>query len=193
LAQSSATSSRRTVVRSIRLERSLEDSITKFALLRDITPNSLIASALTKYVDWDESSERFRYVTLPEGMLRAIVNSLPKRDAKELGKSLGPRMVKETLQFRFKRVTMNSFIEYIKLISKYSGIARCELDLDQGAWTLIYRHQLGEKWSAFISAFYGEALAKLFSAQVQSDPSESQVVIRWTGAAVAKQPPQKAP
>jgi hypothetical protein len=170
----------KTIVRSIRIDIALDDSISKIARERDVTPNSLISSALTKYVEWDEQIERYRYVALPEEQLRAIVDALPKKKARDLGTWLGPRLVKELLQFRFKKVTMESFIEHVRFLSKYSGIARCEIDAEDGGWTLTYRHQLGEKWSAFVGSFYGEALSKLFSATVQSDSSESQVIIKWT-------------
>lgn len=172
-------SSGKTIVRSIRIDISLDEAISKIAREKDVTPNSLISSALTKYVEWDEQIERYRFVSLPEEQFRAIVDSMAKKKARDLGTWLGPRLVKELLQFRFKKVTMESFIEHVRYLSKYSGTARAEIDTADGEWTLTYRHQLGEKWSAFVAAFYGEALSKLFSAIVQSDSSESQVIIKW--------------
>jgi hypothetical protein len=170
---------KRTIVRSIRIERSLSDAVEKIAKETNVTPNSLISSALTKFVEWDEPNDRYRFVCVPEEQLRAIVAEIPKTSARELGTTLGPKLTKELLQFRFKRVTLNSFIEYLGLVSKYSGIARCEVDDGDGEWTLTYRHQLGEKWSAFISSYYGAAIGALFPMKVELDVSDSQVVLRW--------------
>jgi hypothetical protein len=74
---------------------------------------------------------------------------------------------------------MRTFIEYLVLASKHSGVSWCEFELKSDECVLAYRHRLGERWSRFIAAFYGEALQQLFSAGSRAEVGPNQIILRW--------------
>ena len=153
------------------LERIAED--------RGLSLNSLIASTLHKFVEWDSQIDSFGHVTLPHELFSELLYADSTKEIEEVGRSLGPRLVREMLQFWFKRVNMGAFIEYLNLTSKHSGVSRGEFQSKSDECVLAYRHRLGERWSRFISAFYGEALKQLFAVEAKAEVGPNQIILRW--------------
>jgi hypothetical protein len=173
---------RKTLIKSIRMEKELGESLERIARDRGLTLNSLITSALFRYLEWDSQTDTFGYVSLPHEIFREILYTDSDKQIEELGRTLGPRLIKENLQFWFKQINMESFLQFMGLVSKYSGLARCRIELDDDEYVLTYRHQLGERWSRFTSAFYGEGLRRILGVDPNIDVGSNQVLLRWKRA-----------
>ena len=87
--------------------------------------------------------------------------------------------MKEMMQFWFKRVGPKAFLDYIGLFSKYSGVAKWEDEMEDREVVLTYRHRLGERWSRFTAACYGETLRRVIGVEPKIDVNTSQIVLRW--------------
>ena len=169
---------RKSLIKSVRMERSLEDALEEVARERGISVNSLISSGLFRYLEWDNQTETFGYVCVPREMFKEILYA-DSKEVEALGKALGPELLKDNLQFWFKRPSMGNFVRFIDLISKYSGLARCKVESEGDEYVMSYRHQLGEKWSRFVSAYYCEGLRKILDVNPTADVGVNQVIIKW--------------
>jgi len=171
---------RKTLVRAIRIDSDLDKTLQKVAQSKGLTYNSLISAILSRFTEWDNQTDAFGFAELPQELLRELLSIDSTTEIEEVGKALGPRLLKEMLEFWYKRASVETFFRYAGLLSKYSGLARISIEFEDGEYSLTYRHQLGEKWSRFIASYYGEALRVLFGAQSKVDLGPNQVILRWT-------------
>ena len=66
---------RKTVLRTIRIDRDLDDALNKDARENDITENALISSILVKYIEWDRYAKKFGRVSLLNETLKSIIEA----------------------------------------------------------------------------------------------------------------------
>jgi len=66
---------KKTVLRTIRIDKDLDDALDKDAEEHNVSENALISSILAKYIEWDRYAEKFGRVSLPNEALRAIIDS----------------------------------------------------------------------------------------------------------------------
>ncbi len=177
----------KTRVRAIRIDTDLDEALEKIAQIKGVTFNSLISTILSKYNEWDNQADAFGYAEAPVELVRTLLYTDLANDIEEVGRELGPRLLKETLEFWYKTASIETFIEYTGLLSRYGGVARISVDLKDGEYALTYRHPFGERWSRFAAAYYGEALRVLFGAQSKVNLSWNQVILKW--AAVGRDTP----
>ena len=180
LARAQGLEQQRTVVKSIRIDTELNASLEKIARNRGLTQNALTSLILTKFVEWDNYADKYGFVTLPEELFRELLYTGSTKDLEEVGRRVGPTLMKDYLQFWFKRADKNAFFDHVGLISKYSGLSNCKIEHDEHEAVLTYRHHLGERWSHFIAAYYGETLRQVLGADPKADVSKNQVVLRWS-------------
>jgi hypothetical protein len=182
LSRKSGIGNRKTVVKAIRIDADLNEALERLARGKGLTFNSLVSSSLSRYKEWDNQTDAFGFAELPQEMLRELLYSDTTRQFEDIGRTLGPRLLKELLEFWYKKATLDTFLKYAELISKYSGIAKISIDLEDGEYCLTYRHLYGERWSRFIAAYYGGALKELFDVSCKLDLSPNQVILKWVRA-----------
>jgi hypothetical protein len=69
------TGKKKTVLRTIRIDKDLDDALDKDSEEHGVGENALISSVLTKYIEWDRYAEKFGRVSLPGEVLRAIIEA----------------------------------------------------------------------------------------------------------------------
>ena len=69
----------KTVLRTIRIDKELDDALYKDAQENDINENALISSILVKYIEWDRYAKKIGRVTLPKEALKSIIESTDNR------------------------------------------------------------------------------------------------------------------
>ena len=80
---------KKTVLRSIRLSKGLDELLQKDADSKRITVGALVSTILTKYSQWDRYTEKFDMITFRQETLRAILEATDDealiRKAREIG------------------------------------------------------------------------------------------------------------
>ena len=68
-------SKKKTVLKTIRMDKDLDDALDKDAEEHGVSENALISSILAKYIEWDRYAEKFGRVSLPSEALKAIIEA----------------------------------------------------------------------------------------------------------------------
>ena len=171
--------SKKTVVRAIRLEKSVDDLLQKDAKNNRTSVNALISGMTTKYAEWDRYTERFGFVSLTGELFRSLLEIADEEKIIEVGKRLGVRLPKEVILFFFKKVTLETFLAYVSVFCRYGKVADYELEVKDKEYTITAHHNLGGKWSTFLQAFIGEAIKSELGLSARIDVSEGSVVVRF--------------
>jgi hypothetical protein len=151
-------SRRKTVLRSLRLSKSLDEAIQREAVNRSVSVNSFAASILDKYFEWDILAEKFRFITLPDEMVASLVGALDNEKLAQLGKAAGTVIPKEVMLFWFKTIDLESFISYLSFHSKYLRTAEYKIQREGKNVIVTAHHQIGDKWSVWLKNYLIEAV-----------------------------------
>ena len=139
---------RKTVLRTIRIDKELDDALYNDAQENDLNENALISSILVKYIEWDRYAKKIGRVTLPKEVLKTIIESTDINKLEAAVKEYSASVPKDIIVFSYKKFDVESILLHLSLLSKYSGIFKYELQIDhERQYTVTIHHDFGEKFS----------------------------------------------
>jgi hypothetical protein len=171
---------KRSVIRSIRIPCEVDESLQREAEDKNLSVNSLVSSILTKHVEFDVYSDKIRTVNLPREVIRAVYEAADEKELRQTSLDLGYRLIKDFLTLWHKETSLNGFLEFILLTFKYSNQASVDLKVDGGEYTLVLRHEMGEKYSKALGYFLNGGLNGLFGVDAAYEFGRDQLVIRFS-------------
>jgi hypothetical protein len=142
--------SRKTILKTMRIPNYINTLLEEDAASKGVSVNALISMIMTKYAEWDRYIERFGGITIKPQAFKKILEVVDDNKLADIAKRSGSRFPKEFVLFWFKRASLDTYLKSLKLICKYKGYARYELESDGSEYTIILVHDLGEKWSNFL-------------------------------------------
>jgi hypothetical protein len=93
---------KKTVLRTIRLSKGLDELLQKDANSKRISVGALISTILTKNSQWDRYTEKFDMITLRQETIRAILEATEDEALIRKAHEIGSKIPKEFLMFWFK-------------------------------------------------------------------------------------------
>jgi hypothetical protein len=121
---------KKTVLRTIRLTKELDELLQKDANSKRISVGALISTILSKYSQWDRYTEKFDMITFRQETLRAILEATEAEVLVRKARETGAKISKEFLMFWFKKTDLGSYLQYLELLCNYGGFARYECESD---------------------------------------------------------------
>ena len=134
----------------MRIPNYINTILEKDADFKGVSVNALISMIMTKYVEWDRYIERFGGITIKPQAFKEILDLADDDKLADIAKRSGSRFPREFVLFWFKRANLETYLESLKILCKYKGYARYELESEGSEYTIILIHDLGEKWSKFL-------------------------------------------
>jgi superfamily I DNA and RNA helicase len=169
---------KKTMLRTIRLSKSLDDLLQKDANSKRITVGALISTILTKYSQWDRYTEKFDTITFGHETLRAILEATEDEALIRKAREIGAKIPKEFLMFWFKRTDLESYLRYLELLCNYGGFARHELEVDNGSYVITLLHNMGEKWSLFLKHHMEEGIMSTIGTLPRFEVNKGSLIIK---------------
>ncbi|MFQ6013272.1 MAG: hypothetical protein ACE5LS_06475 [Thermoplasmata archaeon] len=173
------TSQKKSVVRSIRITQELDDLIRGDAEDRGLTVNALISSVLSKYAEWDRYADRFGFVTITRDGFRSFIEAIEDEKLIEIAEELGARNPREMTLFWFKRLNLETFLQYLSIYSRYGRIGEYEVETRQEGHTITFHHDLGSKYSLLLARFLKQALQTIARVSPELSVGENALAIRF--------------
>jgi hypothetical protein len=139
---------------SVRISENLRRELNSEAKREHINLNALVNRILTKFVDFDRIAEHERSIVLDRRIFLPIIEEASLEELEILGKKLGPRLAKQTFEFFNIEPTVESLVSrYFEPMGAYSGNYQLSVAGSGSNLKLILEHDLGSKWSAFLSEY----------------------------------------
>jgi hypothetical protein len=146
-----AESKKKTVLRTIRIDKDLDDALDKDASEHGISENALISSILTKYTEWDRYAEKFGRVSLPGEALKAIIEATEPDKLRAAAEEFTASVPKDYIMFHYKKLDVEACLLHLSFLSRYAGMFKYELQTEQDRnYTVTVHHKFGEKWSYWL-------------------------------------------
>jgi len=170
----------KTRLRTIRLPVSVDSALEEEAEKRAMTMNSFLVSILERYTEWDLLAEKFRFITFPMELVQEEYSLIKDRDAlRRLAREQGSKGPKELILFWFKEVSLESFLKYLTLQSKFQYYAQYEVVHRNEKIIIIAKHQLGPNWSVWLSAYLEEAIKSTLGVVPHTESTDNTVKIEF--------------
>ena len=172
------TENKKTVLRTIRLTKGLDELLQKDANLKRISIGALISTILTKYSQWDRYTEKFDMITFRQETLRAILEATEDDALIKKGREIGAKIPREFLMFWFKKTDLESYLRYLELLCNYGGFARYELEANGGYYVITLLHNIGEKWSLFLKHIMEEGIMTTIGTLPRFEVDKGSLIIK---------------
>jgi hypothetical protein len=176
------------VLRSIRVRRSLHETLERDAATKGISVNSLVTSVLTRYAEWDRFAEKFGFVSITKDGYLAMVEAIPDEKLDRLAERNGGQNPKDVTLFWFKRLGLEPFLAYLHLISRYGGMVEFEVERDGPNVTLLLQHDLGVRHSRYFLLFFAKAIHSVVGVVPRTQLGRNSIVFRFRAPASAVAP-----
>ena len=163
--------------RTIRLEGDILFKLEELANQENVSVSFIINKALRRHVEWEIYAEKFGFMMVFTAKMRRIYESLTDAEARELGRQSAENEYSEFINFWFKKINFDTTVKALELLgSEYARSFRFEHSFDGSTHTIIFKHDIGPR----TSAYYAEMAKVLFNRlnlKVDTVESDQQVTI----------------
>jgi len=163
--------------RTIRLEGDILLKLEELANQENVSISFIINKALRRHVEWEIYAEKFGFMMAFTAKMRRIYESLTDAEARELGRQSAENEYSEFINFWFKKINFDTTVKALELLgSEYARSFRFEHSFDGSTHTIIFKHDIGPR----TSAYYAEMAKVLFNRlnlKVDTVESDQQVTI----------------
>jgi len=170
----------KTVLRTIRLPEELEAKLETLAANKGIALNALVSSVLTKYVLWDNLTERFGFVTIPKSLFKDMVDAVDPEKLQELARVHSHEMMKDMMMFWFQDIRVDNFLEFLTMRGRYGLDIKVEAKREGNNLTLIVTHDFGQYYTSYLKTALDTEFRTLFKIVPTIDATESSVMLKAT-------------
>jgi len=170
---------KKTILRTIRLPRELDDILQIDAQENDLSVNALLNKIITKYIEWDRHVHKFGFVSIASETFRAILEEVDKDKIENVARNLGNNMPQAVTMFWFKRATLETLLTVLSLFGKYSNLHTNEMKMDEKGYTITFHHNLGAKWSIFLRHFISQFIKSVVGIEPEAEITGSLVTISF--------------
>jgi hypothetical protein len=188
MARPVSTRTPKSVVRSIRITKELDDLIRQEAKGAGVTVNGLISSILTKYAEWDRYADRFGFVTVPRDGFRTLIDAVEEEKLIEIAEEFGPAKTREMTLLWFKRVNLETYLRYLSVQMRHGRLADYEMQAGADGDTISLHHGLGAKFSLLLSRGIEQVLASIPNLAPQLSVEENALAIHFPPGTLERSP-----
>lgn len=169
----------KTVLRTIRIPKELDSILQQDAKRNRLSFNSHILRIITKYSEWDRYNERWGKISLKRDAFKSILEAAEQDKLASAAKEVGSHIPKEFISFWFKKVNLDTYLQYLSLVCQYAKFAECEIDKVGNDYTIVLSHDLGQKWSDFLAVWLIEGFRVATGLHPKTDTTKNSVVVRF--------------
>jgi len=122
---------KKTVLRTIRIDKDLDDALDKDAEEHGVSENALISSILAKYIEWDRYAEKFGRVSLPSEALKAIIEATESDKLRTAAEEFATSVPKDYIMFHYRKLDVEACLLHLSFLSRYAGMFKYEIQIEQ--------------------------------------------------------------
>jgi hypothetical protein len=175
----SARQQKKTVLRTVRISEELDRILQKDAKVNRTSVNALISAIMEKYAEWDRYTEKFRYISIPTTIFRALLDLADENALATVAERLGDELPKEVTSFWFKKFNLETYLQYISNAAEYGNALEAEIESERGNYTIIIHHEYGKKWSTALKHYHDKAIRTYLKTIPHIETTENTVTLRF--------------
>ncbi len=168
---------RKTVLRTIRITKELDEAVQKDAKKEGVALNSLLSTALTRHVEFERFAEDYRVISISRELFRTILDSTDDEKLEKATRELVDYLPKDIVAYRSIEPRVEDFVRGIETTFRYGRLAECEIKRrGDSRITISLHHDLGPKWSQTLGRFLSGIARATFNTVPEIDTTKTSVV-----------------
>jgi hypothetical protein len=163
---------------SLRIPESAKTSLERQAKRQHVNFNSLASKILVKGTSYDTIAEQLGAVTISRALFDVMLEDVPAARLEQLGKNLGPNLIKQTFTFLDLPYDLEGLIRYyFEPVSSYSGWYSFRLAGAGSNRKLMFQHAHGPKWSLFLKSYISSIIKAATGSEPRADVDDGLVTV----------------
>jgi hypothetical protein len=172
----------KSVTRTVRLDKDLDDAIQRRAEEEKITVNFLVNRTVRKLVEWDIPARKFGLVIAPEGLLSTLIDRYDDESCIELGRASAREYIKPFAEYLYGEFSLETSILLFRRSSQYGG--RWEFDdvvdvADSRKHILVFKHNQGHKWAKYYHGLMVETFRILLGKDAKVESTDYVIIAQF--------------
>src|SRR5256712_3975914 len=146
----------KTVAKSFRVNEKALSALQEEAARQSVSVNTLVNQLLLDYSEFGRFLQRVNAIRLSRKTFGEILNSVSDDSLIKAGQVAGKSAPMALIASKWGKITVNTVIEYIHDLSAYANLFEYYEKNENERWTITLMHELGPKWSTFLTQYIGE-------------------------------------
>jgi hypothetical protein len=161
------------VTRAFKIAKNLDDVLVLQSDKSGITPSSFINNLLMQYFDWWQFAEKSSsFMVLDERLFRVIIEEVDDDTSVDIARSVALMVSREFMMFRFGKVDKVSISRYLEILGNRMNWGEITtINTEGGKVEVVAKHDLGVKWSLFLSEFISSLFSSFLAMKTTSEIS----------------------
>ncbi len=147
----------KTVAKSFRVNEKSLEALQEEARRQSISVNTLVNQLLLDFSEFGRYLQRVNALKLSRKTFAEILNSVPDDSLVRAAQTAGKSAPGALIASKYGKVGVSSVLWYIHDLSAYANLFEYDEKNENERWTITLMHELGPKWSTFLSHYLGEA------------------------------------
>ena len=147
----------RTVAKSFRVNEKALSALQEEATRQSVSVNTLVNQLLLDYSEFGRFLQRINALRLSRKTFAEILNSVTDDNLAKAGQVAGKSAPMAIIASKWGKITVTTVIEFIHDLSAYANLFEYYEKNENERWTITLMHELGPKWSTFLTHYIGEA------------------------------------
>lgn len=143
------TKQKKTVIRTVRVTKELNEILVKDANLKGTNLNAFISSILTKYAEWGRFIDKIGVFTLSRATFGRLLDASSDEAIIEAARLTDTP--KAVMLAKHGALSLRAILDFIRAAAAYGGYAEYNEVEEQGKLVITIMHNLGRKGSLYLS------------------------------------------
>jgi hypothetical protein len=132
-----------------------------------------------QFVEQEIFTKKFGVLKVSTDTFRRILSKISEKDIAELGIRAGSQEAKEFILFKWKKLNLQTVIEFLKFYFDDCGYGRADMRQAEGEVSLSVHHDLKEKGSLYLKHFVESLIRTALDKSCQITTTEDTVTISF--------------
>jgi hypothetical protein len=170
---------RKSVLTSTRLPESLALALKKEAADGGTTVNAVINSILRRHFEWDKPVRESGFALIQKPVLKELIERADDETLVRIGREIVPAWFEDMSNYWFQDSSFDRILDTLNTRFKFDPLMHVEMTRKGGAYSVVFRHDLGPKWSVLAEAVARALAKKFFASELQVTRGDSVVMARF--------------
>ncbi len=149
----------KTVAKSFRVNEKALGALQEEAGRQSISVNTLVNQLLLEYSEFGRFLQRVNAIRMSRKTFSEILNAVPEDGLAKAAQTAGKSAPMALIASKWGKITVNTVLEFIHDLSAYANLFEYYEKNEGERWTVTLMHEMGAKWSTFLTHYLSEAFA----------------------------------
>jgi len=147
----------KTVAKSFRVNEKALGALQEEATRQSVSVNTLVNQLLLDYSEFGRFLQRLNALRLSRKTFAEILSMISEDNLIKAGQTAGKSGPTTIIASKWGKINVNTVIQFIHDLSAYANLFEYYEKNENERWTITLMHELGPKWSTFLTHYIGEA------------------------------------